>query len=176
MDTGRNFGFFDAFDEGRLTEDVDALLEGLFFNRFVIAAVAGFIGDCVVIIGFEQGQGCARFVSPSCLDATPRGFAEDTPVLTITKSEYINIVQLAIDERPRVVGGDIHGLDLLERAQRNHLRFPVFRDMDTLDSPDLEACAKALGMEGQFESVLVVIDQPFFYGFVVFALDINVLR
>ena len=176
MDTRRELGLFDAFDEGCFAKDVDALLKGQFFNRFVIATATGFVGDRIVVVGFEQGQRCTRFVSPSRLDATPVGFAEDASVFSIAESYHINIIQLAVDERPRIVGGNVHGFDFLERMQGNDFRLPVLNEVYALNSSNLEACTKTLGMNGQFDSVLVVIDQPFFYGFVVFALNVNVLR
>ena len=177
MGTRRELALAEAFGEGRAPEDVDALLEGLLLHRLHIATRAvGDVGDHIVVIGLEPGQRCTKFVGPARLDAAPIGLAEDASLLAIAEAGHVDVVQLAVDEGSHVDGGDVQGLDFLERAQRHHLGLPVARQVDALDAPDLESRAEAPCVDGHVEGVLVVVDQLLLQGLVVIALDVDVLR
>ena len=69
-----------------------------------------------------------------------------------------------------------------DRAYEPHIPCPpldefehVSHQMDVLDFPDFYPCANASGMDGDVIGVLAGVDKPFLKGFVVLALDVDVL-
>ena len=142
----------------------------------ITARCTGLITNHIVIIRLQQGQRRPIRIGPARLDAAPIGFAVDESVRSVSEAKHVGVVQLTVDERPRVELRDGDGLDFLERTQRHHFAHPVSGEMYALDSSDFEAQPDTLRMKGHFDGVLMAIDQPLFDRLVVFALNVNVLR